>query len=353
MSGDTLFAVAITSTEWRSLLGHGEIRFARRRAQEIHVPPTAKEQDRLFSWGPTTILGDGNDVLVIELSDAWLHNARRHPAQPSELVMITSDVVVAHHTVGPDFHAYLLGDAEREGIQLSQGRYEEPWTRWVANQEADRDLAAAKELLRVFNLNTDLSHKRHDGYTWHDPIRLARNSKTSIKPTPKHMEDLLRSVRGISDAVAGVHETAAFDLAANVEWIEARLKKDPFAKKSTRVLIEAGLDAGRLIPWSGSGSECQPVADALTHLIEKFPRAYTSEITPQMVGATVRVIMAAKDRTLDPIDVPSAIALLTKSGTDESARTLCVALSGALGPLITRRLTRTLSSVNLTQLNWD
>jgi hypothetical protein len=34
MSGDTLFAVAITSTEWRSLLGHGEIRFARRRAQE-------------------------------------------------------------------------------------------------------------------------------------------------------------------------------------------------------------------------------------------------------------------------------------------------------------------------------
>jgi hypothetical protein len=352
MSGDTLFAVAITSTEWRSLLGHGQIRFARRRVQEIHVPPTIKELDRLFSWGPTTILGDGNDLLVIELSDAWLDNARRHPAQPSELVIITADDVVAHHTVGPDFHAYLLGDAEREGVQLSQGRYEELWTIWVANQVADRDLAAAKDLLRVFNLNTDLSRKRQDGYTWHDLIRLARNSKTSIKPSPKHMEDLLRSVRGISDAVAGVHSTAAFELAANVEWIEARLKKDPFAKKSTRVLIEAGLDAGRLISWSRSGSECQPVADALTHLAEKFPRAYTPETTPQMVGATVRMIMAAKDRTLNPSDIPSVIALLAKSGTDESARTLCVALSGALGSLISRRLTKALYSVNLTQLNW-
>ena len=352
MSGETLFAVAITSTEWRSLLGHGQIRFARRRVQEIHVPPTIKELDRLFSWGPTTILGDGNDLLVIELSDAWLDNARRHPAQPSELVIITADDVVAHHTVGPDFHAYLLGDAEREGVQLSQGRYEEPWTIWVANQVADRDLAAAKDLLRVFNLNTDLSRKRQDGYTWHDLIRLARNSKTSIKPSPKHMEDLLRSVRGISDAVAGVHSTAAFELAANVEWIEARLKKDPFAKKSTRVLIEAGLDAGRLISWSRSGSECQPVADALTHLAEKFPRAYTPETTPQMVGATVRMIMAAKDRTLNPSDIPSVIALLAQSGNDESARTLCVALAGALGPLISRRLTKALSSVNLTELNW-
>ena len=166
------------------------------------------------------------------------------------------------------------------------------------------------------------------------------------------MEDLLRSVRGISDAVAGVHATVAFDLAANVEWIRARLKKDPFAKKSTRVLIEAGLDAGQSIPWSRSGSECQPVADALTHLVEKFPRAYTSETTPQMVGATVRVIMVAKeDGKVDPIDVPSIIALLAKSGTDESARTLCVALSGALGPLMSRRLTKALSSVNMTQLN--
>jgi hypothetical protein len=71
-----------------------------------------------------------------------------------------------------------------------------------------------------------------------------------------------------------------------------------------------------------------------------------------MVGATVRVILAAKDRTLNPNDVPSVIALLAKSGTDESARTLCVALSGALGSLISRRLTKALSSVNLTQLNW-
>ena len=353
MSDAIHFAVVITSTEWRSLLGLGELRLARRRVQEVHAPPTTKERDRLFGWGPTTVLGDGNDVVVLELSETWPQGARRHPAHPSELVVISHEDILTHHTVGPEFHDYLRGDAEREGIQLSTGRYEEPWVRWVDDQKASLGLAAANELLAVFGLDADLSRKRPDGYTWHDIMRLARNAKVTVKPRPKHAEDLLRSVRPISDAVAGVRGSAAFDLAVNIEWIQSRLKKDPFAKKATRALLEAALDAGQAVPWSRSGYECPPVSDALRQLFDVHSRAYTAEITPETVPTIVRLVMSAKDQTLDPIDVPAAVAAFTSAGNPDAARMLCVALSGALGPLVSKRLTRVLTAVNLVPLDWS
>lgn len=350
MPESTHFTVVVNSTEWRSLLGLGQLRLSRRRVQEVHNPPTSKERNRLFGWGPTTVLGDGNDVVVLELSDEWHTASQKYPAHPSELLVISTDVVTAHYSVGSPFYSYLVGDAEREGVLLSQGRYEDSWNAWNEDQKSGQDLAAATELLTVLGLDTDLSRKRADGYTWHDIIRLARNSKTAIKPRPKHVEDLLRAVRPISDAVAGVHATAAFDLAVNVEWIQARTRKDPLAKVSTRVLVEAGIESGKSVVWSRTGSECQPVADALAHLSERFPRAYTAELTPQAISATVRLVMAAKDRTLDPMDVPSVIASL---GSNESAKTLTVAISGALGPLVSRRLVKVLSAVNLTVLDWS
>ena len=353
MSDSTIFAAAITGTEWRSLLALGELRIARRRVQEVNVPPTPKERNRLFAWAPTTVLGDANDTLVIELADKWLEEAKRHPAQASELVVIGLDQVVAHHSVSSESHAYLSGDAAKEGIELSAGRYESAWAEWVRRQGSAADLAAAETLTRVFEIPIDLGRKRSDGYAWHDIIKLAHNSKTSVKTKPKHMEEILRSVRQISDAVAGVHSTAAFTLAVNIEWVATRLRKDPLAKKALRAGIEEALEAGRVVGWSVDPATCPPVALALAILADTFPRAYAPGINPEMVALTNRLVMAAKEESLNPLDVAVVIGHLIESGSTESAANLCVAVSGALGPTMSRKLSRALGAISPTALDWS
>lgn len=353
MSDTTLFVAAITATEWRSLLVLGEFRIARRRIQEVNLPPTPKERDRLFAWAPTTVLGDANDTLVIEFVENWLDVAKRHSAHSSELIIISLDQVFAHHAVSLESHSYLCGDAEKEGVELSAGRYESVWVEWVRRQEILTDLVAAQMLTHSFGITVDLNSKRSDGYAWHDIIRLARNSKTSVKAKPKHIEDLLRSVRQISDAVAGVHSSAAFTLTANIEWVATRLGKDPLARKALRAVIEEAIEAGRVTIWSADPSACPPVAQALAILVEKFPRAYAPGMSPEMVALATRLVMAAKDQTLTPIDVVIAIRRLLDFGSTESAANLCVAISGALGPTMSRRLSRALRTINPTVLNWS
>lgn len=353
MPDATVFAVVLTSTEWRSMLAFGDLRLPKRRVQEVGVPPGAKQRDRLFSWAPTTVLGDSNDTVVVELVDPWLERAERHPAHSSEIVVIALEHVFAHYSVSPESNAYLSADAEKEGVVLSTGRYETAWAEWVGLQQAAVDLAAARALVDTFGIQVDLTRKRQDGYAWHDIIRLARNSKTSVKTKPKHVEDLLRSVRPISNAIAGVHATSAFTLAANIEWVEARLGKDPFANKAVRETLYAALEVGRTIEWSVDSGACPPVAEALKFLAETFPRAFSPEVSPEVVALTTRLVMSSKDQSLGPIDVASAIGHLRAAGSHESAATVCVAVSGALGPLVSHRLARALATVNPTVLDWE
>lgn len=353
MPDATLFAAAITQVEWRSLLGLGELRISRRRVQEVNVPPTPKEKGRLFAWAPTTMLGDATDTLVIELADNWLAESKRHSAHPSELVVIGLNQVFAHHSVSSEAHSYLSGDATKEGIELSAGRYESAWDEWIRQQEASADLAAAETLTRLFGIEVDLNRKRVDGYSWHDIIKLARNSKASIKAKPKHLESLLRSIRQISDAVAGVHSTGAFALAVNIEWIATRLGKDPLAKKALRTQLDGALEAGRAVGWSLELGTCPDVAKTLSELAETFPRAYTSGISPEMVALTNRLVMTAKEQRLIPIDFAVAVRYLLSSDSAESASNLCVAVSGALGPIMTRKLCRALGTMNPTSLDWS
>jgi hypothetical protein len=349
----TLFAAAISQTEWRSLLGLGELRISRRRVQEVHVPPTPKERSRLFAWAPTTLLGDATDTLVIELADNWLADSKRHPAHPSEIVVIGLGQVFAHHSVSSEAHSYLSGDATKEGIELSACRYESVWDEWNRQREVSADLAAAETLIRVFGMPVDLKQKRADGYGWHDIVKLAQNSKTSVRSKPKHIETLLRSVRQISDAAAGVHSTGAYALAVNIEWIATRLNKDPLTKKALRTGIEEALEAGRAVGWSLELTTCPAVAQALTDLAGSFPRAYTSGVSPEMVALTNRLVMAAKEQSLLPIDVAVAVRHLLASDSTESASNLCVAVSGALGPITTRKLGRALGAMNPTTPDWS
>jgi len=348
----TVNAVAITSTEWRSLLTLGELRLARRRVQEIHVPPTTRDRDRLFSWGPTTVIGDGNDVLILELIDEWAPASRRHPAQPAELAVVPLSAFWIHHAVGPEFHRYFLGEAEKEGVELLHGRYDKSWSEWVEMLQTNNDLAAARELLTALGIERDLSRKRPDGYSWTEVVRLARSGRTVVKARPKHIESILRSIRSISHSVAGVYETAAFDVAVNVEWVRARLDKDAFKKKDLRVALESAIEIGRNLAWSRNGVDCQPIEAAIALLLERFPRAYSEGLNPLAVASQIRLVMAAKDRTLDPHDVTALIAQL-KSQDGLAAATVCVAIAGALGPILTRRLVRSLTSVDLLPIDWS
>jgi len=349
MTESHVAAVAITASEWRALLGYGELRLARRRVQPVSEAISAKESNRLFSWSPTTVLGDGNDLLVLELLEGWASQARKHPAHSSELVIVPLDAVAAHHCLGASFHAYLSGEAERERIVLVHGRYDAPWSQWVTEQSNAHELVTAQALVNAFDLGVDLRRKRSDGYSWLDISLLARNSKTVIKPRPKHVESLLRSVRGISTTIAGAHESAAFDIAANIEWIAARTGKDPLKKKALRGQIDSALEVAAQSTWSTQGSES--ATDAVKILEAHQPKAYAGDVNPTSVVHVVRIVMAAKDKTLRPLDFVGSVHAL-RSVSRESAALLCVATSGALGPLISKRLFNSLQMVNPIDLDW-
>jgi hypothetical protein len=62
--------------------------------------------------------------------------------------------------------------------------------------------------------------------------------------------------------------------------------------------------------------------------------------------------MAAKDRTLRPLDFVGSIHALNDSSRD-AAVLLCVAVSGALGPLISKRLITSLQKFNPGDLDWE
>jgi hypothetical protein len=343
-------AAAITASEWRALLGYGELRLSRRRVQLLSDPISTKEANRLFSWAPTTVLGDGNDILVLEFVEEWASTAQKHPAHPSELVVIPLTAVKTHHCVGSPFHAYLSGEAEREQVSLEHGKYDDLWSQWVAEQSAAHELATAQELVALFGLDIDLRRKRSDGYSWLDIIRLAKNSKVSVKPRPKHIESLLKAVRGISTTISGAHDSAAFDIAANIEWIAARTGKDPLKKKALRAQMDSALEDAAQSAWSIQGSE--PTADAIKTLQATYPKVYAGDVSPTSVIHVVRVVMAAKDRTLRPLDFVGSVHAL-RNTSPESAALLCVAVAGALGPLISKRLIRSLQMNNPIELDWD
>lgn len=74
-------------------------------------------------------------------------------------------------------------------------------------------------------------------------------------------------------------------------------------------------------------------------------------MNPASVVHVVRIVMAAKDKTLRPLDFVGSVHALLKVSR-ESAALLCVATSGALGPLISKRLINSLHMVNPIELDW-
>jgi len=344
-------AIAVTQPEWRSLLGYGELRIAKRRVQQLSEPFTTKECQRLFAWMPTTVVGDENDTIVLELATDWLERCQKVPAHSSELVLLPQDAVVSHHCVGDAALGYLSGDAQREGIELTSGRYDEIWAELVADQSAALGLTAAEYLLKGFDLNVSLRSKRADGYTYQDVIQLGKNSKTAIRERPKHVESLLRAVREISNAVSGVHSTEAFAIAMNVEWVATRTGKDPLKNLRLRKLVDSAMDVASETNWSPRQPANASTLEALRLIETTFPKAYSGDITPESVTHIIRLVMAAKDRTLSPKDFVMSMHRL-RDISHNAAALLGAAVTGALGPVMTRRLVRSLQMNDPVELDW-
>ena len=351
MADTTTFAIAITSAEWRSLIGYGDLRISKRRVQQVSEPITPKESGRLFAWMPTTVLGDENDIVVLELANDWLEISTRAPSHPGELISLSRSSVLSHHCVGPSSLAYLSGDAQREGIRMQMGRYQSTWAEWAAEQISSQQLAAAEHLLKGFEFEIDLNKKRPDGYRWQDIISLAHNSKTVIRSRPKHVESLLRSVREISSSVSGVHSTEAFNIAVNVEWVAARSGKDPLRNVMMREQVDAAIAVARDLPWSATQHWNASTSEAISALETAFPKVYSDDIRPDTIAHIVRLVMAAKEHTLLPKDFVMSMHKLIEHSR-QAAVLLGAAVAGALGPLMTRRLARSLDMNNPVDLDW-
>ena len=345
------YAIGVTSAEWRSLLGYDDLRIPKRRVQQVSQPITPKECRRLFSWMPATAMGDENDTIVLELASDWLEISKKAPSHPAELILLSRSSVLSHHCVGSSSLAYLSGEAQREGIQMQIGRYQSTWAEWVAEQASSQQLAAAEHLLKGFELDVDLNKKRPDGYRWQDIISLANNSKIVIRSRPKHVESLFRSVREISNSVSGVHSTEAFNIAVNVEWVVARSGKDPLRNVMMREQVDAAIGVARDLPWSATQQWNASTSEAISALETAFPKVYSDDIRPDTIAHIVRLVMAAKEHTLLPKDFVMSMHHLMKHSR-QAVTLLGVAVAGALGPLMTRRLARSLDMNNPMDLDW-
>ena len=351
MAEKPTFAIAVTSAEWRSLIGFGELRTSKRRVQQVSEPITSKESGRLFAWMPTTVLGDENDTVVLELTNDWLEISKKASSHPAELILLSRGAVLSHHCVGPSSLAYLSSEAQREGIELQMGRYQSTWAEWSAEQISSQQIAAAEHLLKCLEIDVDLKKKRLDGYRWQDIISLANNSKKVIKARPKHVESLLRAVREISNSVSGVHSTEAFNIAVNIEWVAVRAGKDPLKNGNLREQIDGAIAVAKEVPWSAVRQWNSLTSDAIRSLETAFPKVYTDDINPDSVVHIVRLVMAAKEHALSPKDFVMSMQHLMKL-SPQAAILFGAAVAGALGPLMTRRLVRSLEMNNPMELDW-
>lgn len=351
MAEKPTFAIAVTSAEWRSLIGFGELRISKRRAQQVSEPITPKESGRLFAWMPTTVLGDENDIVVLELANDWLEISKKASSHPAELILLSRGAVLSHHCVGPSSLAYLSSEAQREGIELQMGCYQSTWAEWAAEQISSQQIAAVEHLLKSFELDVDMKKNRLDGYRWQDIISLATNSKTVIKTRPKHVESLLRAVREISNSVSGVHSTEAFNIAVNIEWVAVRSGKDPLKNGKLREQIDGAIAVAKNSPWSATQQWNPSTAEAISSLETAFPKVYSDDIRPDTIVHIVRLVMAAKEHALLPKDFAVSMHHLMKL-SPQAAILFGAAVAGALGPLMTRRLVRSLEMNNPMELDW-
>jgi len=332
-------AVALTLAEWEIFVRHGELRLAKRRIQSLSSPPTIKQIKRLFSWAPMTGIGDSNDTLVLELLNTWELSVGKCPEHPAELLLLPISAVSEHHVVGDELMLQLEELSESWGIDLKSGRYAESWGEWAREETWKFEASAAEGLLAAFGLKLDLHSIRDDKLPWRDVMQLARGTADNQKVSSSRLEVLLTAVRNINSEIIEYRDDASFLIRANLMWIQIWSAVNQESDSKAPTCSDDLLERANNLAWHPGAHYLPEVFATFRELAAQYPNAFSTELSPAVVGHLLRIAILAKEEEPDRHEFEAVIrALSGKERSLEGASLLCVVLAAIVGPVPSRRL---------------
>lgn len=340
--------LAINSTEWLNLCACGSIRMSKRRPVLVANPAADQEMEKVFWAAPYTKLNSSVDLFVLVLQDAWVADAVRHRSNSSEVLTLTIADVISHHPVAEEHFDYYANIGSKCGVRLDSAIFEKSWLFWITNETLKSSLNAADRLQKSFGFQTSARAKRQDKYKWEDLARLVLRPNEPIKVKPAHIETLISNIRRIADAVSSTRDSEQFYIACVIEWINLRLGKDPMTKKSCRQILESALAQSKELPL---GSPSIQTTDALRHLVEIYPKAFTDELTPIMISHVVQLLTESRTRKLKPETAVRIIHSLERESA--ASKLLIFLLATSLGIELTNQLVLATSKLDFADMNWE
>lgn len=340
--------LAVNSTEWLNLCARGSIRMSKRRPVVTCIPASDREMEKVFASAPFTKMSSSLDLFILVIGDDWLESKKRHRSGSSEILLLNLSDVVVHHPVALEHLEYYSNIGHKCGVHLEEPIFENSWLYWITNETIQASCDAAELLQRAFQINPSSKTKRADKYKWNDIARLVLRPNDPIKAKPAPIETLLGNVRRIADAVSSTRDKEQFYLACAIEWIDIRLNKDPLKKKACKKVLLDSLTNAKELPL---GVPSAQTTTALQLLIETFPKAFTSEISPMTIAHVVQLLTESRTRKLKPETVIRIIQTLDR--TSPTATLITFVLSTSLGIELTNQLILATNQVNLVEMNWD
>jgi hypothetical protein len=346
-SGQVL--VVLSSTEWRNLLVRKRIRLAARRALQVSTPPSQKEMNRLFTISPFTKVGSSIDVLVLQLKPAWRNKKNQHLLASADVNWLNLDDVISHHCAARHDVDYYQNIASKYRATITDSIFENFWSSWTLHETLSDIEATSAQLLKCLSPSMEFPQKRKDHYKWTDVARLCLRPKEVVKEKPAHIDTFLKSLRSITDATMSVIDSEQLFIAANIEWIDARLGKDPMKTKKQKQFLQGALNDCKDKLFSSPGSTS---AEILNYFHETYKRAYTDELTPTAIAVLVHLHHASSTKSKElPEKVVRSIRALVQ---DEQTLPLAsMLLTASLGVEFAHQLVDAMSSVDFQEIAWD
>ena len=340
MSQSFIFAVALTLSEWESLLKLGVVRLAKRRIQKIPSSPIPQQLHHLYAWAPmTSVAADSSDVLVLELDDSWENSVPPFEVHPEELILLPLTMVADHHVVEEDLAYQIEEIAADWAITISHGRYAESWRDWASDRTWEAEATAITDLLGVFGLDIDLRSCRDDGLQWREVTKLARGTSEQTQKRGSRLEVLLTSIRRINSEIIEFRDLTSFLIHATFRWIQCWNSMNDAVKLRSITGLESRREHGGSHTWHPCAHEDPDVFTALHELATKYPDAFDSELSPQVIGHLLRIAVIAKEEQLDRFEFEAVIrALMVDEKALKGAGLICVVAAAILGPSSARRL---------------
>lgn len=340
--------VAINSTEWLNLCARRSIRLSKRRPVSVGTSPTDREMEKVFASAPFTKLGSSIDLFVLVIKHDWPQSSAKNRSFPSEILTLNLADVVSHHPIAQEHFDYYAHIGSKCDVLLESSIFEKSWVFWITNETLNASILAADHLQQAFGRAQSSTVKRTDKYKWSEIARLVLRPIEPIKAKPGHIESLISNVRRIVDAAAATRDSEQFYIACTIEWIDARLQRDPMRKKSNKLLLEAALENAKDQPIESLSDQTK---SALTHLTLLYPRAFTEELTPLAIAGIVRLLSEARSKKLKP---ETAVAIINSFSPDSPVATLATfLLATQLGIEMTNQLVLGISNLDFVDLTWD